>query len=145
METDHSMDCTFCRIVRHDERAEVLYENRHAIAILDIKPIHFGHALIIPKTHCETFVELPDDTLSDFILATKVVSEAIVNELNPSGFNIFSNNGRAAGQTVFHFHFHITPRYDDDQIKFVLKLKTYEDNLMEQYGRRIRKHIQSAR
>lgn len=143
METDQSMDCTFCRIVRHEESAEILYENRHTIAILDINPIHYGHALIIPKTHCETFVGLPDEVLSDFILATKVVSEAIVKGLNPSGFNIFSNNGRAAGQSIFHFHFHVTPRYDDDQIKFVLKLKKYENNLLQEYAHRIRKYIPS--
>lgn len=139
------MDCMFCKIVRHDENAEILFENRHAIAILDINPIHYGHALIIPKLHCETFVELPDEELSDFILATKVVSHAIVKGLNPSGFNIFSNNGRAAGQSVFHFHFHVTPRYDDDEIKFVLKLKRYENNLMKEYAHRIREHIQPVR
>ena len=133
-----STDCAFCRIVRHEESAEVLYENAHAIAILDINPIHYGHTLIIPKTHCETFVGLPEDTLPDFIRATRIVSEAIVNGLKPSGFNIFSNNGRAAGQSVFHFHFHITPRYDDDNIKFVLKLKKYQDNLMKEYADRIR-------
>ena len=141
MEMDQSMDCTFCRIVRHNENAEFLYENRHAVAILDINPIHYGHALIIPKTHCATFVELPDEALTDFILAAKVVSGAIVKGLNPSGFNIFSNNGRAAGQTVFHFHFHVTPRYDDDHIKFVLKLKKYENNLMQEYAQRIRRNI----
>ena len=98
---------------------------------------------MIPKTHCATFLEVPQDELSDLICATKVVSKAIVESLNPPGFNIFSNNGKAAGQSVFHFHFHITPRYDDDNIKFVLQLKKYADGEMVKYGERIRRQIKS--
>jgi histidine triad (HIT) family protein len=61
--------------------------------------------------------------------------------LNLEGFNIFSNNGPIAGQSVFHFHFHITPRYKDDKIRFVLELKKYADSEMKKYGDLIRRHI----
>jgi histidine triad (HIT) family protein len=135
------MQCEFCKIIRGESKAEVLYANEHAIAILDIKPIHYGHALIIPKTHCDTFVEVPEEELHDLILATRVVSSAIVKALKPPGFNIFSNNGKAAGQSVFHFHFHITPRYQDDNIQFVLNLKEYADTEMTAYADQIRTHI----
>ncbi|MBI1807310.1 MAG: HIT family protein [Ignavibacteria bacterium] len=133
--------CEFCKIVRGNSSAEILYDNLHAIAILDINPIHYGHILVIPKTHCATFLEVPEEELSDLICATKIVSRAMVDSLNPPGFNIFSNNGRAAGQSVFHFHFHVTPRYDDDNIQFVLKLKKYGEGEMTNYGERIRRHI----
>jgi histidine triad (HIT) family protein len=134
-------ECAFCKIVRSESAAEVLYRNEHAIAILDINPIHYGHVLVIPKTHSETFLDVPERELSDLILATQVVSRAIVTTLKPDGFNIFSNNGRAAGQSVFHVHFHVTPRYDDDNIQFVLKLKKYTSDEMSQYGDRLRRKI----
>ena len=137
------MQCEFCKIIRGESSAEIIYQNPNAISILDIKPIHFGHALVIPKTHCENLIEVPDEELLDLIKATKVVSRAIVASLAPEGFNIFSNNGKAAGQSVFHFHFHITPRYNDDDIKFVLKLKNYSENQMSEYAERLRQEITS--
>lgn len=133
--------CIFCKIIEGDSSAEVLYQNDHALAILDINPIHFGHVLVIPRTHALTFVDIPPAELPDIILATHVVSRAIVDSLDPPGFNIFSNNGKVAGQSVFHFHFHITPRYADDNIQFVLKLKKYGEREMTEYAARIRNAI----
>jgi histidine triad (HIT) family protein len=121
--------------------AELLYENADAIAILDIRPIHFGHALIIPKLHCSTFLELPPESMNGIMEATRRVSEAMVQSLKLEGFNIFSNNGSIAGQSVFHFHWHVTPRYKDDNIRFELKLKQYPDGEMATYGQRIREYI----
>ena len=135
------MQCEFCKIIRGESNAEILFSNRHAIAILDIRPIHYGHALVIPKKHCETFLDVPEAELHEVILAVKAVSSAIVNAFHPPGFNIFSNNGRAAGQSVFHFHFHVTPRYEDDDIHFVLNLKKYSDGGMASYADHIRQHI----
>jgi histidine triad (HIT) family protein len=135
------MVCEFCKIISGKANAEVLYSNANAIAILDINPIHFGHVLVIPRTHSATFIDVPEHELADLISATKVVARAIVDSLQPPGFNIFSNNGRAAGQSVFHFHMHVTPRYEDDDIRFVLKLKKYGAEEMAQYADRIRQSI----
>ena len=134
-------DCAFCTIVRGASSAEVLFRNTHAIAILDINPIHFGHVLVLSKRHGETFLDIPGEELPDLISATQVVSRALMQSLNPPGFNIFSNNGRAAGQSVFHFHFHVTPRYSDDNIRFVLELKKYSSGEMAEYAGRIRRCI----
>jgi histidine triad (HIT) family protein len=133
--------CAFCRIIRGEAPAHLVYENRHAIAILDINPIHFGHVLVIPRTHCATYIDVPQAELADLALATRVMSRAIVDALQPPGFNIFSNNGRAAGQSVFHFHFHVTPRYEDDNIKFILTLKQYAGQEMGDYADRIRRSV----
>jgi histidine triad (HIT) family protein len=138
------MDCIFCRIVDGTASAELLYENGDAIGILDKRPIHFGHALIIPKSHCRTFLELPRDSLEGVMEATRRVGQALVSSLRLEGFNIFCNNGEAAGQSVFHFHWHITPRYPDDNIRFELKLKQYADGQMASYAQRIREHILST-
>jgi histidine triad (HIT) family protein len=135
------MDCIFCRIITRQVPAEVLYENDRVIAILDINPIHYGHALVIPKTHCADFLSIPEADLHDVLHVTQMVARAIVQSLNLEGFNIFSNNGRVAGQSVFHFHMHVTPRFPDDNIKFVLQLKTYKDGAMADYANKIRQNI----
>jgi histidine triad (HIT) family protein len=138
------MSCIFCRIVEGSAAAEVLFQNQNAIAILDINPIHYGHALVIPKTHCETFTELPECDYLDMMKAMKVVSKAILKSFQPAGFNIFSNNGKAAGQSVPHCHFHITPRYENDNIKFLLELKKYGDGEITQYAESLRNNIRHA-
>jgi len=136
--------CPFCTIIRGEAAAEVLFENSHAVAILDINPIHLGHILILPKRHSETFLDVGPDELGGLISATHIVTQALVRSLNPPGFNIFSNNGKAAGQSVFHFHFHVTPRYSDDNIRFILQLKKYAGEEMAEYAERIRKNISSV-
>jgi len=136
------MQCIFCDIVTKKTPAEWLYEDDSAIAILDINPIHFGHALIIPKRHYVDFLSLPDPDLARVIQVGQVIARGLVESLGLEGFNIFSNNGRIAGQSVFHFHLHITPRYPDDEIRFVLKLKKYEDGDASRYGTCIRDIIQ---
>jgi len=141
MSTNLTTSCEFCKIITNVVPAEVIYQNNRAVAILDINPIHFGHALVMPRTHCENFLEVPDEDLHDLIKAIKIVTRAIVQSFAPGGFNIFSNNGIAAGQSVFHFHFHITPRYVDDNIKFILQLKKYSKNEMPAYADRIRQYI----
>lgn len=131
-------ECIFCKILRGESTAEILFRNQHAIAILDINPIHYGHILVIPRSHAVTFLEVPEEELADLIHATRRVTAAMVESLQPPGYNIFSNNGEAAGQSVFHCHFHITPRYRDDNIRFLLKLKRYEGDEMRQYAEKIR-------
>ncbi|HXX65181.1 MAG TPA: HIT domain-containing protein [Bacteroidota bacterium] len=135
------MDCVFCNIIDHSLPAEVLLETEKVISILDINPIHHGHALVIPKTHCVDFLSVPSDDLHEVLRVTQIVARALVVSLHLDGFNIFSNNGRIAGQSVFHFHMHITPRYPDDNIRFVLKLKSYTRGAMAEYARRIREEI----
>lgn len=136
-----SGECNFCRIIRGEAPAEVLYRCDEAIAILDIRPIHFGHILVIPARHCDDFLAIPDDLLAGLMSALKTVTAGLVSAIRPDGFNIFSNNGAAAGQSVFHFHFHVTPRYAGDDIRFVLTLKRYGDGQMSEYGEKIRKAI----
>jgi histidine triad (HIT) family protein len=135
------MDCTFCRIIAHTLPAEILFESERVISILDINPIHHGHALIIPKAHCTDFLSVPDGDLHEVLRVTQMVARALVGSLRLDGFNIFSNNGRIAGQSVFHFHMHVTPRYADDNIRFVLQLKSYAGGSMAEYARRIREHL----
>ena len=133
--------CVFCDILARRSPAEILYENDHALAILDIRPIHHGHFLVIPKVHCRDFLDVPAESLPGLIQATQTVARATVRALSLEGFNVFSNNGRVAEQSVFHFHLHVTPRYRDDRIRFELPLKEYRDGQMQEMGRRIRQNL----
>lgn len=141
---DDPARCAFCKIIRNEAPAEILFESDRTIALLDIRPIHHGHALIIPKTHCIDFLSLPDEFLHDVMRTTQIVARAIVESFGLEGFNLFSNNGRVAGQSVFHFHMHVTPRYADDDIHFILKLKEYPGGEMGEIGARIRDRIKAA-
>ena len=135
-------DCLFCRIISRDLPAEVLYENDRAIAILDRLPIHPGHALILPKQHFPDLLHLPLDHLGPIMEASQTVAGALVRSLDLEGFNMFSNNGAIAGQSVFHFHIHITPRFPNDMIRFAHGQKTYAAGEMPEYGSKIRACIQ---
>ena len=139
-----TMECVFCRIISLAAPAELLFENEAAIAILDKRPIHLGHALVIPKAHCRTFLEVPPESMSGVMDATRKVCQALVSSFELEGFNIFCNNGEVAGQSVFHFHWHVTPRYANDNIRFELKLKQYPEGEMAAYANRIRSHIHST-
>jgi histidine triad (HIT) family protein len=134
-------DCVFCRIIDRSIPAEVLYEDESVLCILDIHPIHFGHTLIIPKRHCRDFLDLPDSSFRSILKAAQAVSNALVGEFGLEGFNLFSNNGRIAGQSVFHFHLHVTPRLAGDNIRFVLDLKHYAGSEMTELGSRLRARI----
>jgi histidine triad (HIT) family protein len=135
------MDCVFCNIIERKAPAEIIYEDEKVIAFLDIKPIHFGHVLVVPKIHSKDFIDIPTEDLHSLINATRIIANALVKSLKPDGYNIFSNNGKAAGQSVFHFHMHITPRYFKDDIHFRLNLKKYEHDEMKDFAEMIKKEI----
>jgi histidine triad (HIT) family protein len=136
--------CAFCSIIRGESPAEILFRNDCAIAILDIRPIHPGHVLVIPLRHAENFLDVPPGDFGGLFGALSAVTRGMVDALRPPGFNVFSNNGTAAGQSVFHFHFHVTPRYHDDNIRFILELQSYKSNEMSEYGRKIREAIAAS-
>jgi histidine triad (HIT) family protein len=137
------MDCIFCDIVQGKAPAEILYENPDVIAILDVRPIHFGHTLVMPRHHYRDFLDVPKDELNGLMDATQRVATALVKSFKLTGFNFFANNGKIAGQSVFHFHIHITPRYAADRIRFELQLKEYEGTAMAETAAIIRKTIQT--
>jgi histidine triad (HIT) family protein len=137
-------DCIFCKIAAKQIPAEILYEDEHVIAILDIHPINFGHSLVISKKHCKDFFDLPETAYHSVLHAAKLIANALNAEQPIEGLNLFNNNGQIAGQSVFHFHLHVTPRYKDDNIRFVLNLKNYTDSELHRYGELIRTHIQSS-
>ncbi|MCU0493197.1 MAG: HIT family protein [Chloroflexaceae bacterium] len=108
------MASIFTRIVTGDIPAIKLYEDDMTLAFMDINPASRGHALVISKAELPGLLDLPPEVLTAVALATQKVARALVTVLQPDGVNIVQNNGAAAGQTVFHYHVHIIPRWDGD-------------------------------
>ena len=107
-------NCIFCKIINGEIPSHVLYEDEQFKVILDVNPATKGHALILPKEHYANLYELPEETAADAMKLAQRMMRKMTEKLDCDGFNIVQNNGEAAGQTVFHFHMHLIPRYKND-------------------------------
>lgn len=109
-------ECIFCRIARKEISSEIVYEDRNFLAFLDIRPAteKGGHTLVIPKKHYDIITDMPDKEIAGMMAAVKKVSGALLKI--SEGLNILQNNKKAAGQFVNHVHFHLIPRYKNDNI-----------------------------
>jgi histidine triad (HIT) family protein len=107
-------DCIFCKIVSKEIPADIIYETDEVLAFLDNRPISRGHALVVPKQHFSDMLNTDDRALSVLACSVKKVAQAIMDASGAAGFNLGVNTGKAAGQIVFHTHFHIIPRYSGD-------------------------------
>ena len=134
------MECIFCNIIKGNAEAEIIFEDDNIIAFLDIQPINYGHTLIVPKIHYDNFLTVPSDELSKLTIATQFIAGVVKRSVNADGFNVITNNGNSAGQTVFHFHFHIIPRFDED-FNFKPRLKNYSTVSMKEYADKIRSAV----
>lgn len=107
-------NCIFCKIANGEILSKTLYEDDEFRVILDLGPAAKGHALILPKNHYANLYELPEETASKVMLLAKKMAVQMTDKLKCDGFNLVQNNGEVAGQTVFHFHMHLIPRYKND-------------------------------
>ena len=107
--------CVFCKIVSGALPSNKVYEDDIVLAFLDIKPVNMGHTLIIPKKHFESIHDLPEEIGSHVMKIAKKISTAL-KEIGADGTNITINNGKDAGQIIFHFHIHIIPRFTGDNL-----------------------------
>ena len=107
-------NCIFCKLANHVFDTNIIYEDDDFTVILDAGPATKGHALILPKEHFANIYEIPEDLAGKAFRLAKKMAVSLTEKLNCDGFNIVQNNGETAGQTVFHFHIHLIPRYKDD-------------------------------
>ncbi len=120
-------NCIFCKIIAEEIPSAILYEDADFKAIMDISPAAKGHTIILSKRHAANLFELDDDTAEKALLIARKLAKAIQAELHCDGMNLLQNNGEAAGQTIFHFHMHLIPRYHGDQVQTTWVHGTYED------------------
>lgn len=107
-------NCIFCAIAAKRAPASLVYESADALAFLNIHPITEGHLLVIPRKHCRNLFDFDDACARGLMRATRIVARALRRALNADGMNLFQSSERAGGQDVFHFHFHLVPRYLND-------------------------------
>lgn len=110
-------NCIFCKIAAGEIPSATIYEDDDFRVILDIEPASKGHALILPKEHFANLYELSDEVAAKALVVAKKVMAKMTDIVGCDGYNVVQNNGEAAGQTVFHFHIHLIPRYKEDDVK----------------------------
>lgn len=109
-------NCIFCKIAAGEIPSATLYEDDDFRVILDLGPASRGHALILPKEHYRNLYDIDDETLVKAALLAKKMVKKLTDVLGCDGYNVVQNNEPCAGQTVFHFHMHLIPRYEDDNV-----------------------------
>lgn len=129
MEKHIDKDCIFCKLANGEIPTTSIYEDEDFKVIMDLGPASRGHSIILPKTHAANLYELPDDYCSKIMGVAKKCAAAMKKSLNCDGLNVLQNNGEAAGQTVFHLHVHLIPRYKDDQVNITWKPGEPEEDM----------------
>jgi histidine triad (HIT) family protein len=110
-------DCVFCKIVAGEVPSERVDEDEHTVAFMDLNPWTRGHALVVPREHSEGLYEVSEEDLCHAAVAAKRLAERMRDRLRCDGVNLLNACGRAAWQSVFHFHVHVIPRYEGDPLQ----------------------------
>ena len=134
-------DCIFCKIANGEIPSACIYENKEFRVILDVGPATRGHVLILTKEHYDNIFEIDAETAGRLFSLASVVARAMKKTLNCDGMNILQNNGTIAGQTVFHFHLHLIPRYEGDQVKVTWPQGEISDHEKTELVNMIKKEI----
>jgi len=115
------MSSIFTKIIAKEIPAHFVYEDDLVVAFLDISQATKGHTLVVPKAFYRDIFSVPEDLAAHVFEVAVKVAKALKTAFEPEGINILSNNGETSGQTVFHFHLHLIPRYEKDDVKFSMK------------------------
>lgn len=120
-------DCVFCKILKGEIPCTKIYEDDMVLAFLDIAPFNPGHTVIVPKEHQHSSTAIDTEYLKAIIAIAPKIGAALMRATGAEGFNILQNNGRVAGQVVPHVHFHVIPRFADDDLQITASTKKYAD------------------
>jgi histidine triad (HIT) family protein len=131
-------DCVFCRIVAKQIPATVVHEDEHTLAFMDLGQVNPGHVLVTLKTHVENVFNLEPQQASALGVASARVARAIRDAFAPQGLSVYQANGKAAGQTVFHYHVHLVPRHDGDGMALSWPVKNPPREQLEAHAAKIR-------
>lgn len=135
------MECIFCKIIKGELPCAKIYETDKVLAFLDISPVNKGHTLVVTKEHYDNSLETPDELLAEIVKVVKKIALAQKQVLGAEGVNFGINNGAAAGQIIFHTHWHVIPRFSDDGLK-LWGSKNYEsDKERDEIAERIKNRL----
>ena len=125
-------NCIFCKLANGVFPTNSIYEDEDFNVILDIAPATKGHAIILPKDHYKNIYEIPEELAAKAMALAKKMAVHMTEKLNCDGFNLLQNNNEVAGQTVFHFHIHLIPRYKDDAQKIDFNVNKISDEELQE-------------
>ena len=135
-------ECIFCKIVSGKIPATKVYEDENVLSFLDIMPAAKGHALVIPKRHYATLLDMPHEELKQVAEAVQKIAAATMVALpGVEGFNVLQSNNEAAGQVIPHVHFHVIPRHKEDKISFAWEHGEAEMEELKRYAALVRQKI----
>ncbi len=134
-------NCVFCRIVAKEIPAAVVYEDDVTIAFMDAGQVNPGHVLVAVKEHAENLYELNDRQAGALLGAAARVARAIRGAFSPEGLSVYQANGKAAGQTVFHYHMHLLPRHAGDGMALTWPIKNPPRETLAGYAAAIRRQL----
>jgi len=133
----------FAKILRGEIPAFIVFEDEHTLAFMDVMPQSAGHTLVIPKAQARNFFDVDPQVLSRLIQSTQHVARGVLAAFKPDGMRIIQFNEPAAGQTVFHIHFHIVPCYEDQELKGHSR-DMADKTILAEHAERVRKALSSA-
>ena len=136
--TEAESDCIFCKILAGELPGEVVDEDEHTVAFMDINPWTRGHAVVIPRRHAKNLYEIEDEDLERTIVAAKRLATRMRDALRCDGINVLNSSEPAAWQTVFHLHLHVIPRYDDDPLRLPGQPREPEDGELAEVAATLR-------
>lgn len=131
-------NCVFCRVVAKQIPATVVHEDEHTLAFMDIGQVNPGHVLVAVKHHAESILVLDEVQAAAVFRAAARLARAIHAAFAPEGLSVYQANGKAAGQTVFHFHIHLVPRYEGDGMALSWPVKNPPREKLAEYADQIR-------
>lgn len=131
-------DCVFCKIVAGQIPSTRVFEDEHTLAFMDLGQVNPGHVLVAVKKHAENIYALDDEQAAAVARASTRVSRAIREAFKPEGLSVYQANGKAAGQTVFHYHVHLLPRHAGDGMELTWPVKNPPREKLEEYAGKIR-------
>ena len=134
-------DCVFCRIVAGQIPSTKVHENEHTLAFMDLGQVNPGHVLVAVKKHAANLFELDDTQAAAVARSCTRVAKAIRDAFAPAGLSVYQANGKAAGQTVFHYHVHLLPRHEADGMELTWPVKNPPREKLEAYAGEIRKRL----
>ena len=116
-------NCIFCQIVSKKSSAQIVYEDEKVLALTPLKRVSKGHILLIPKEHFESIFDIDEEVLAYLSKIMKKLSHDLIKKYDATGINLLNANGKDAQQSIFHFHFHLVPRYPNDGLDMWIKQK----------------------
>jgi len=130
-------ECIFCKIAKGDIPAKKVFEDNETVAFLDINPANPGHSLVMPKKHSENIFDVAEGDLHKAMSVVKDIATKLKDNMNASGINVVQNNGRPAGQLVSHIHFHVIPRFPEDNVIISYKRLHMEEKDLDEIVKKL--------